>query len=137
MKLNEEIALYEHEIFGCTADEYKRKLEKCFKEQNLNYTIGIIPHDAKKETAWVSANDYNESKVQLDKNYTYTVGTTYSENGSLKRVVLYVSLYKKDNNHALFVYNKKAVMYRDKNLFPKRYSKKLNELLDVIEPFRI
>lgn len=137
MKLNEEIAIYEHEIFGCTANEYSKKIEEHFKEQNLDYTIGIIPYNAKEEAKWVNAKDYDESKVKLDKNYTYTVGTTYKENGSYKRVVLYVSLYKNDNNHALFVYNKKAIMYRDKNEFPKRYNNKIADLLNVIEPFRI
>lgn len=137
MKLSEEIAIYEHETFGCTADEYKRKIEDSLKEKGLNYTIGIIQYDAKKETEWISAKDYDESKVKLDKNYTYTIGTTYIENGIYKRVVLYVSIYKDDINQALFVYNKKAIMYRDKDNFPKRYKSKISELLKVIEPYRI
>lgn len=137
MKLNEEIALYEYEVFGCTADEYKGKIEEYLKEKNLNYTISIIPHNVKKEASWARAEDYDESKIELDKNYTYTVGSTYIEKGNYKRIVLYVSLYKNDNNHALFVYNKKAIMYRDKNEFPKMYDSKIKELLNVIEPFRI
>lgn len=137
MKLNEEIALYEYEIFKCTASEHKNKIQKEFDMKNIQYKVEILPFNARRESNWVSIEDYERHKQYLDKNYTYTVGRTYIEDNSYKRVVLYVSLYKNDNNHALFVYNKKALIYRDTNQFPAIYNDIIQDMLNAIDPYRI